>query len=251
MKYLRASLWVSALLLPICAAAADPVVERLDLLERRVSRVTDLTLQLDQVQAENRKLRGEIERLDYEIEQLKRKQRDIYLDIDQRLSALQPGGAAPDAAPAAAATPPPADAAPTGSPVSSANVDRKQVKAEYEAALALLDPQQRRYDEAAKAFQAFLKNYPNDELAPNAQYWLGEAFYVSQQNPEVLAAFQAVLSGPADSNKMAGALYKIGRLQQASGDKAAARASYERVVSDYPNASAAGLARQQLDQLGR
>ena len=66
-------------------AAGQSTAQRLELLERRVGRITDLTLQLDQVRSENQQLRGEIERLSYEIERLKRKQRDIYLDIDQRV----------------------------------------------------------------------------------------------------------------------------------------------------------------------
>ncbi|MDJ0739317.1 MAG: YbgF trimerization domain-containing protein, partial [Gammaproteobacteria bacterium] len=80
--------------LPAFATAATPsTAQRLELLERRVGRITDLTLQLDQVRSENRELRGEIENLGYEIERLKRKQRDIYLDIDQRLGTLSGAGA--------------------------------------------------------------------------------------------------------------------------------------------------------------
>jgi len=45
-------------------------------------------------------------------------------------------------------------------------------------------------------------------------------------------------------------LFKIGRLQQAAGEQGAARASYQRVVDEYPSSSAAGLARQKLKQLG-
>ena len=84
----RRILLVLACALPAATLAADlPMSQRLELLERRVNRITDLTLQLDEVRRENLQLRGEIERLGYEIEQLQRKQRDIYHDIDQRLSA--------------------------------------------------------------------------------------------------------------------------------------------------------------------
>lgn len=245
----RRILLVLTCLLPVASPAADlPMSQRLELLERRVNRITDLTLQLDQVRRENLQLRGEIERLGYEIEQLKRKQRDIYLDIDQRLSAAPPASAVQPpvatgsgaAAGAAGATRPP----PTG-------VDRGTIEAEYQAAYDLLSPQQRRYQEAAAAFAAFLDKYPQDELAPNAQYWLGEAHYVSQHNAEALAAFEVVLERFPASAKAPGALFKIGRLQQAAGNGAAARASYERILKDYPDSPAAGLARQRLQQLGR
>lgn len=251
----RASL-ILACLLPVVTLAADlPMSQRLELLERRVARVTDLTLQLDALQRENRELRGEIENLGYEIEQLKRKQRDIYLDIDQRLSAGQE--AAPPVVPAA----PPPTAAVEPQPVRQAakpaaqaavqNADPAKVKAEYQAAYDLLSPAQKRYQDAAKAFATFLDKYPNDPLAPNAQYWLGEAHYVSQQNAEAQQAFEQVVAKYPDSTKAPGALFKIGRLQQAAGKKDAARASFQRVLKDYPDSPAAGLAQQRLKQLGR
>lgn len=239
----RITLFLSGLL-AMSAVGAASTSERLELLERRVGRITELTLQLDELRRENRQLRGEIESLDYEIEQLKRKQRDIYLDIDQRLggstgqTVQQPvgGNTVTETVPT------------TPAPVSSGN--RARIKAEYQAAYDLLSPQQRRYDDAAKAFARFLKKYPNDALAPNAQYWLGEANYVSQHNAEAQKAFELVVSRYPDSTKAPGALFKIGRLQQAAGKTTAARASYNKVLNDYPDSPAAGLARQRLKQLG-
>lgn len=240
--------------LPVFVQAAElSTAQRLELLERRVARVSDLTLQLDEMRRENRQLRGEVENLGYEIEQLKRKQRDIYLDIDQRLSGLQP---------AAGAVPPPAQAAPAGgtarpeaqvesrAPQTSASASREQIQAEYKAAYDLLSPQQKRYTESAAAFTSFVDRYPDDELTPNAKYWLGEAYYVSQQNAKALQAFEKVVADHPGSTKAPGALFKIGRLQQVAGKAGAARAAFERVLKDYPNAPAAGLARQQLKKLG-
>lgn len=238
--------------------AADPQQQRLDLLERRVGQVTELTLQMDELRRENRMLRGEIERLGHQLQQLERKQRDIYLDIDQRLSAAERGTAqaAPPAVPAASAPGPAAPVIDPGRPApvataAPAAVDRSQIEAEYQAAYALLTPQQRRFDEAAVALSRFLDRYPDDELAPNAQYWLGEAYYVSQKNAEAQKAFEAVISRYPTSSKSSDALFKIGRIQQAEGKGDAARASYNRVVQQYPDSPAAGLARQRLEQMGR
>ena len=246
---LRSLVLLLCLLLVVAPVHALSTSERLDLLERRVGRVTDLTLQLDELRAENRQLRGQVEDLGYKIEQLERKQRDIYLDIDQRLGAPASGNAPVTGAPSprsggAAA------AAETPAPKAAAGVSRKQIDAEYQAAYALLSPQQKRYEEAAKAFADFVAKYPQDELTPNAQYWLGEAYYVSQRNRDALQAFEAVVGKYPDSTKAPGALFKVGRLQQAAGNQDAARASYQRVVKDYPDAPAAGLARQKLQQLG-
>jgi tol-pal system protein YbgF len=232
------------------AALAQSTSQRLDLLERRVALITDLTLQLDELRRENRALRGETEQLRHEIEQLKRKQRDIYLDIDQRLGAAASGqlsGGTTDSATAASMD---TDSAAASAPSATGQANRQQIEAEYQAAYALLDPKEKRYDEAATAFAAFVAKYPGDPLTANAQYWLGEAYYVSQKNAEALAAFQVVVDQHAGSNKAAGALFKIGRLQQAGGQRNAARDSYRKVITDYPDSSAAGLARQRLEQLG-
>ncbi len=252
----RKALLLIAFLPALTAAAELPTSQRLELLERRVGLITDLTLQLDELRRENRELRGQIENLGHDIEQLKRKQRDIYLDIDQRLSAgsgavAPPAAAQPPAAEAEAAAPGAAAGVESRAAASPSKADRRQIEAEYQAAYDLLSPQQRRYQDAAKAFAAFLQKYPGDELAPNAQYWLGEAHYVSQHNAEALQAFEEVVRRYPDSTKAPGALFKIGRLQQAGGNNEAARAAYEKVSKDYPDSPAAGLARQRLEQLGR
>lgn len=252
MVTLRNLLWVLAFLLPLSATAQSlSTAERLDLLERRAAKITDLTLQLDEMRRENRELRGAVENLNYEIDQLKRKQRDLYLDIDERLSGMQaPAVSSPPAASSSAQQKAPAAPRASPRPPAAGSADRGQIQAEYQAAYALLSPQQKRYDEAAKAFARFVERYPNDELVPNAQYWLGEAYYVSQKNQPALQAFEKVINAYPGSSKAPGALFKIGRLHEVSGQAAAARAAYQRVLNDYPNAPAAGLARQRLKQLG-
>jgi len=263
-----------AVLLPVTPLAANGLTteQRLERLERRVATVTDLTLRLDALQRENRQLRGEIETLNHQIQRLERKQRDIYLDIDQRLANIgqspapgqssAPAPVTPPRAPAGSAAPvSDAGAQPAGggrplagapaAPPSAPVADPRQMQADYKAAYALLSPSQKRYDDAAKAFTAFLERYPGSTLAPNAQYWLAEAYYVSQKNDEALQAFTTVVEQYPDSPKVPGALYKIGRLQQVKGNNAEARKALQRVVAEYPTSPAAGLARDLLDRLGR
>ncbi len=251
---------LAGLLLPLAsppAMSADSQTrlsaeQRLERLERRAARITDLTLAVDSLRRDNSRLQGEIDRLRHELAQLRRKQRDIYLDVDQRLSALQSGtGAAASGQPAGSAAAPGSPAGPTSPKTEqpAEPVDAAQMQADYKAAYALLSPQQRRYDEAAKAFRQFLEKYPDSPLAANAQYWLGEAYYVSQKNAEAKAAFEQLVQKYPGSAKIAGALYKIGRIKAAEGDRAGARRIYERVLKEYPSSPAAGLAREQLKRL--
>ena len=253
-------------------APALTAEQRLQVVERRAERVTDLTLQVEALKRENRELRGEIENLHNEMRQLRRRQRDIYMDIDQRLSGLAaaapaapstPVTAAPPAAaeqlpapvaPARPAAPRPPEpvAAPVAPTVAAGpDVPDATVRAEYQAAYSLLSPQTRRYDEAITQFKAFLAKYPNHGLAANARYWLGEAYYVSQDNPAALKAFEALVATNPDSPKVPGALYKVGRIQHVQGDNAAARTTLQGVIDKYPAAPAAGLARQYLQQVPR
>lgn len=245
---------------PLGAAPSDPVSLRLDVLERRVSKVSELTLQLDALRQENRELRGEIEVLQHEIDTLKRKQRDLYLDVDQRISNLQQrpaaavpvahaplqGQAAPSVMPIerpAAATPPAA------SPSPAQVVDPVQEQADYKAAYALLSPQQKRYKEAVTAFRAFLGKYPGSKLAANAQYWLAEASYVTGDNQTALAEFQKVLDQYPGSIKIPDAQLKIGYIQHALGNIDQARKILQRVVRDHPNTSVADFAQQRLQRI--
>ena len=231
------------------------IEERLQRVERRATRISDLTLQVQALQQENRELRGEIETQAHMIEQLKRKQRDLYLDVDQRLSDIQAGGSASAANPVATTKPTTAPATPAEKPAEPVTpvvaVDSAKVEAEYKAAYALLTPQQRRYKEAVAALKAFLKKYPDSALASNAQYWLGEAYYVSQDNKNALASFKTLVEKYPDSTKVAGALYKIGRIQYVSGDVAAAKKSLARVQKEHSESSAAGLAAQMLKRIER
>lgn len=236
--------------LPLAAAELS-AEQRLERLERRVARITDLTLAQDTLREENRRLRGDMETLQHELEQLRRKQRDIYLDLDQRLSQRAGGG---DGGVSAAAPPSGAgetpEQAPAGpAPAPSRVVDSAKMQQDYDAAYALLAPQVRRYGEAAKAFDAFIQKYPQSRLTPNAYYWLGESYYVSQKNRESLAAFERLISDYPGDAKVPGALYKIGRIQASTGDKKQAIATFERLLKDFPNAPAAGLGRDQLNQL--
>ncbi len=232
------------------AQAASDTGQRLERLERRVSHITELTLEMEGLKRENRHLQGRVEELQHLIDNLRRKQRELYLDVDERLTRLQSG------APVSAQTPtiPVTDVrpGPTAPPVSTvAPGDPAREEAAYAAAYDLLRPEQSRYKEAIQAFELFIRQYPNGKLTDNARYWLGEANYVTQNNKAALAAFQKVLQYHPQSPKAPGALLKIGYIHDAMGDEAAARANLQRVIDDYPTSSAVGMAKKRLVNMQR
>ena len=159
---------------------------------------------ITQLQAEVSGLRNQIETLTHEIEQLKQRNRDQYVDLDSRLQRLEggaPAAATPNspaaATPAAPAEPAPAPAAAQSAtaesaPDASAPADPAAEETAYQAALDAL-VERFEADQSARLFQAFIRDYPASALVPNAWYWLGESYYVTQNYDLALEAFQALL----------------------------------------------------------
>jgi tol-pal system protein YbgF len=213
----------------------------------------DLVNRLTQMQAEVQALRNQVETLQNENEQLKQRGRDQYTDLDARLQRIEGGashGAAPANAPAAAVPATPraptrADAAPPLSapaPASGAGGD-----AAYAEAFAALKRDD--FVESARAFQAYLRDYPDGALAPNAWYWLGESYYVTQNYPLALQAFDTVLQRFSDSSKAPDAMLKKGYSQIELGDASHGAATLNDVINQFPGTEAARLANTRLRTL--
>ncbi len=230
--------------------------------------VTNLVIQMQELQDEVRNLHGQLEEQTRELENLKRRQRDQYLDLDQRLSDMrnsQPvltGGAGavvatavPDSATAPAEDVPEVRAPmTTGSSVTgigqplAQNVTPASTAADEKAAydLAFQALKDLRYADAAEKFQSFLDRYPNSEYSDNAQYWLGESYYVTRNYDIALAAFQELMDRYPDSPKVPDALLKMGYTHYELKQWDSARAALMQVQESYPNTTLARLAESRL-----
>ncbi len=255
---------LSGLLLASTAGvhAGDDVLEqRLQRLERRVGHITELMLEVQALKRSNRELQGQIEEQQHALERLRKKQRELYLDLDERLSRLQQGGAPAPASgtggggedtmtPVATAETAPVPPTPAAAPVTGGAVaDPATIRAEYDEAYAYLHPSRREYKKAIAAFKAFVKKYPGSDLADNALYWLGESYYVTQDNANALKAFERVLAEYPDSDKASGALLKKGYILDAMGKRGEARKILQQVQSRYPGSSAASMAKARLKHM--
>lgn len=244
------SLIVAALLLGGCLATTppqqDPVVTRLLALEERVAamervvRNQSLVQMAQQVATLERsvaELQGSTEELAYNASTTAERQRDLYADLDDRIQALteqlQSGGAPAVVANDVQA---PLLVAPGATP--------EQV---YQSAFALLQGQQ--YEQAANGFMQFLAAFPENDLAGNAQYWLGESYYVTKQYARALAAFQMVLDNYRNSSKVPDSLLKMGFSHYELKDFAEARRLLERVRDSFADTTAARLAVQRLERM--
>jgi len=223
----------------------DPTAQKLADIDRRLAALerilasgalTELTVQADEIQREVATLRGRTDSLEYEAESTSGRQRELYVDLDDRVQQLESNlRSRPPVQPAPLAT--------TGSLPVPGGSDR----ANYEAAFELL--KQQRYQDAGAAFGLFLTSFPDSQLADNAQYWLAESYYVTDQFEEALGQFQVVLSSYPRSRKLPDALLKIGYSNYELGRWDAARAALQRVNSDFPESTAAQLAAQRLERM--
>ncbi len=86
-------------------------------------------------------------------------------------------------------------------------------------------------------------------MADNAQYWLGEAYYVNKAYPEAQAAFQRVVDQYPQSRKLPDALLKIGFCRYELKQFESAREVLGQVVARFTDTPAARLAQQRLDKM--
>jgi tol-pal system protein YbgF len=117
----------------------------------------------------------------------------------------------------------------------------------YQAAFELLKEQQ--YGPAAAAFAQFLVTFPDSELADNAQYWLAESHYVTQQFELALSEFEVVIESFPESRKIPDALLKIGYCNYELQRWDSARESLTRVQTEYAESTAARLAGQRIQRM--
>jgi tol-pal system protein YbgF len=240
----------------------DPVQIKLKDLDTRLERIErvmanqsllELSNQLEALRADVRAMHNDVDQMSNALEAGRKQTRDVYADLDQRMKNLESRGGAPP--PAFSGTTPAAAAAAGGiaavAPATSGSADASNAaledKTSYQAAFNLLKDGQ--YDRAVVAFQKFLTTYPDSSLADNAQYWLGEAFYVNKSFPEAQASFQRVVDKYPQSRKIPDALLKIGYCRYEMKQFDSAREVLTQVVTRYADSPAGRLAQQRLEKM--
>ena len=252
------SLLLVASLLPGYTQAADEellsrmsVKQRLERLENIVGSdvLMQQSRQLDALQQEVSMLRDMLEEKDYELDLITQRQRSLYSDMDRRLNNLEAGTSRSSVTTAPVPPPGAAAAAGAGAAMAVTSTNDKDGSQAYTVAFDLLKEGQ--YSKSITAFQDFLKNYPDSKYADNAQYWLGEANYVSRQYKTALDAFQTLIAKYPDSTKIPGARLKIGYTYYELKNWSAARDTLMQVAKLYPDTTVATKANERLERIKR
>ena len=112
--------------------------------------------------------------------------------------------------------------------------DAGNAKQLYETAYGYL--MQRDYGAAQGAFEDFLTRYPQDSLAGNAQYWLGEAHFVRGEYKAAASSFLKGYQNYAGNARAADSLLKLAMSLDRLGQKDAACSSFGELSTRFPNA---------------
>ncbi|HSC98329.1 MAG TPA: tol-pal system protein YbgF [Casimicrobiaceae bacterium] len=257
------------------SAMQRQIDDRLLLLEQQAKSggLADLATQIQLLQGDLAKLRGQIEVVTYELEQSQKRQRDLYVDLDTRLRKMEAAAAgaaeSANAANAANAANPPNTAstgtpaagnatvvAPPAAPVAAPptavavappvrnSTDGVAEQRAYDAALDLF--KRGDYQGAITAFGSFIKTYPRSPLASSAQFWIGNAQYARRDYRGSIVTQRQLLKDYPDSSKAPDALLNIASAQADMGDNAAARRTLEELIAKYPKSDAGTRAKQRL-----
>ena len=249
----------------------DSLNDRLAKLESVIQQnqqLLGLLKEVEALKAEVAKMRGQTEVQVHQLDTLGKRQNDLYVDLDQRITDLAkvakpapvteiaqtpaPGPQVSPTPPASPASPAPTVAeAPPSAPASAVattpQLDPLVESRTYETALNHF--REANYVGAIAGFKGFLKAYPDSALAPNAQYWVGYAYYALKDYKTALAQQQKLVAVYPTSAKVPDAMLNIATNQIALDNLAGARKTLEELVDKHPGTNAANLAARRLAAL--
>jgi tol-pal system protein YbgF len=257
----------------------DSRVQKLDESIKNLG-IIQLLNQIEQLNAEIARLRGQIEVMSNQNDQLTKRQKDFYLDIDTRLRKIE--GTGDGSVPAAGVgaglpnptvsgpglaggVPPPsavgtvngnvvpAVVLPTPGPTPPRNTVPTYTKEQENAAYDLGSNLFRRNDfsGALRAFEGFSRDFAGSSLVPNAQYWMGISYFNLKDYSNARNTQQELLKRYPESAKAPDAMLSIATIQQETNDVRSARNTLEDLIARYPGSEAATKGRTRLAQLRR
>ncbi len=214
------------------SAAAAPAAQD-------ANRLSSLFYELQLMQNEVKKLRGELEEVRHRLDELVRQQSAQYMDMDRRIRGLgaEPATAA-DGQPQVTADASTQPISPTAPSVPQTEQDA------YTQAFSLIEGRQ--FEEAVVAFDQFLIDHPNGEYTPNAFYWLGELHLRLEDLEKSRQSFVQVVRLFPEHRKVPDALYKLGVVYDRLGDSETAEEHLQRVLDEHPGTTAGQLASEYM-----
>lgn len=225
------------------------------------SQDSDLQRQIDSLKQELAQLRGQEDTAAHSLNSVQQRQRDIYIDLNNRLQTAEKAARAPAPAPAfhAAAVPEVAEQLPQAhsraakvqvasedAPPAQPNAASKGAQQAYDAAFNLVQLQDRK---AIPALQHFVKTYPESPLAASAQYWMGYLYYTKGFFKHAAAIQEQLIQRYPDSSKVPHAMYNLALCRLHLKDHVGAQKLLTQLSEKYPTSTDARLARKRLAEM--
>ncbi len=226
-----------------------------DTAKQQVKSMLDLQSQIEALNSEIRKLRGQNEEIAHGLQAAEKRQKDFYVDLDTRLRRFESAeeaakeAAAKEAVKQAAAKEAAKEVVPASAvlPVAAIPADPSDPAPEnraFESAYGLFKGGN--HANAAKAFQEFLNQYPDSAHVANANYWLGKSQFALKDYNGALTTYQRLLNDFPHTPKAADALFGIAACQRGLKRSVVARKTLQQLVAKYPASEAASKAKKLL-----
>lgn len=223
-------------------ASLDALKKSQQALEQRIASIEnviksqglmDLLSQIDGLNQELSRVKGELELAQHNIDVSQQRQKDLYADTDGRLRKLE--GAA-SATPQATTEVPASNAAPS--------VDAGAEAKAFDNAQALL--QAGKYKESFDAFDKFLQSYSTSKQAPVAQYGLGYSQFSLKNYKAAIATQQKLMVQFPDSSKVPDAQFNIANCQIQLSDIEGAKKTLRELIAQHPSSELIPNAKRRL-----
>jgi len=211
-----------------------------------------LVAKVDQIEERANNTQRSIEQTNYRLDRLAQQITQSQHDVEDLKAAVARAAAAPPPPSTVSPAMPSNTATTTPQPsMTEVNVPAPASENPLEVSQpAYRDYQRGNWDLALAGFRDFLTRYPDSELAPNAEYWIGESLYSQKKYSEAIDQFNRVVDKYPKSDKATGALLKKGYGYLAMNDRPRAIVQFQYVVHEYPNSRESALAKDRLRQLG-
>lgn len=227
-------------------ASLEQRIKHLEELNQTRNKVqADMSYQLSELQREIRDLTGQVEENTYKLKQIQDRQRDLYRDIENRLSGISNNGSASTTSQPVANTTKNTSVKPAVK-TTQQTAESNNARREFEAAFALV--RNKDYTAAVTAFEQFLVQYPNSNYSANARYWMGQVYLVQANLKDAQKQFEALITEFPKSAKADAAKLKLGDIFLKQEKWEQAKTQYTSVANSSSGAQQQ-LARKGLDKL--
>ncbi len=171
------------------------------------------------------KLNGDIEQQSFNLEQIKKRQTELYQDLDSRLVKIE-----------------------------NAIKEEKKIAAEKEEQEnqlfqdGLSKFKENKLKEASWAFSSFVQKYPNSNKLPNALFWLGNSFYALGNCEKALNPYDRVIKQYPSFDKASDTMLIMSNCYQELNKEKQSKETLENIIREYPNTEAAKEAKSRLSK---